>query len=109
MPSDSQAFFGHVVLWKFYPESDFDVELRLEPSKSAENVKKPKKKPKTIAFFFDVKKSKIANRPKRVLKKFHADRSHAGRVRRRLGRSAKRKQYEGVPQPPVVLNLTNLS
>ena len=34
---------------------------------------------------FGVEKSKIANRPKRVLPKFRADRSHVRRVRGRLG------------------------
>ena len=36
-------------------------------------------------FFFGVKKSKIANRPKRVLPKFRADPSHVRKVRGRLG------------------------
>ena len=35
--------------------------------------------------FFGVKKSKIANRPKRVLPKFRADPSHVCRFRGRLG------------------------
>ena len=35
--------------------------------------------------FFGVKKSKVANRPKRVLPKFRGDRSHVRRVRGRLG------------------------
>ena len=35
--------------------------------------------------FFGVKKSKFANRPKRVLPKFRADPSHVRRVLGRLG------------------------
>ena len=36
-------------------------------------------------YFFGIKKSKFANRPKRVLPKFRADPSHVRRVRGRLG------------------------
>ena len=77
---------------KYRQEADFDVKTSLAPPKSAENYEKPKKNPKKNIrrkifrnFFFGVKKSKIANRPKRVLPKFRADPSHVRRVRGRLG------------------------
>ena len=62
---------------KFDAEADFDVKKCLAPPKSAENREKPKK---NIRFFFrkkfsGVKKSKVANRPKRVFPKFRGDRS----------------------------------
>ena len=67
-------------------ELDFDVRKSLAPRKSTENYEKPKKK---SDFFFEkkfgVKKSKIANRPKRVLPKFRADPIHVRRVPGRLG------------------------
>ena len=77
-------------------ESDFDVKNNLAPPKSAENDEKPirsrnffRKKIFRIFFFrkifFGVKKSKIPNRPKRVLLKFRADPSHVRRVPGRLG------------------------
>ena len=72
---------------KYLWESDFDVEKALAPPKSVENDEKPKKKLENFfdKKFFGVKKSKIANRPKRVLPKFRADQSHVRRVRGRLG------------------------
>ena len=54
---------------KKIPETKFETNFR---KKKFEN-------------FFGVKKSKIANRPKRVLPKFRADRSHVRQVRGRLG------------------------
>ena len=58
---------------KFDVEADFDVKNSLAPPKSAENHEKLKKnKSEKI---FGVKKSKVANRPKRVFPKFRADRS----------------------------------
>ena len=70
---------------KFYVEVDFDVEKSLVPPKSAENHKKPQVfRTKVRKRFFDVKKSKVANRPKRVFPKFRADRSQ---VRGANGRS----------------------
>ena len=52
-------------------EADFDVKKCLAPPKSAENCEKPKKNSKKIPKkSFDVKKSKVANRPKRVFPKF---------------------------------------
>ena len=81
---------------KYLEEADFDVKISLAPPKSAENDEKPIRNrifsEKQIftefvfsIFFFGVKKSKIANRPKRVLPKFRADPSHVRRVRGRLG------------------------
>ena len=87
----------HPKIWpseaKYLQEADFDVQKSPDPPKSDENNEKPKKNPKkknsTEIFFrkkfFGVKKSKIANRPKRVLPKFRGDRSHVRRVRGRLG------------------------
>ena len=77
-------------------ESDFDVKTNLARPKSAENDEKPIRsgnffrKKKSDFFFlskflFGVKKSKMANLPKRVLPKFRADPSHVRRVRGRLG------------------------
>ena len=62
---------------KFDVEADFDVEKSKIGPKSTENHEKPKKLfakifPKN---FFGVKKSKVANRPKRVFPKFRGDRS----------------------------------
>ena len=71
---------------KYLKESDFDVQNSPDPPKSDENHENQKKS----EFFFrkkkiGVKKSKIPNRPKRVLPKFRGDRSHVRRVRGRLG------------------------
>ena len=61
---------------KFDAEADFDVKKCLAPPKSAENREKPKKKSKNFSGKnFGVKKSKVANRPKRVFPKFRGDRS----------------------------------
>ena len=61
---------------KFDAEADFDVKKCLAPPKSAENREKPKKKSKQFPKqIFDVKKSKVANRPKHVFPKFRGDRS----------------------------------
>ena len=81
---------------KYLQEAYFHVRASLAPPKSAENDEKPirsriffrKKKIRFFFFdnfFFGVKKSKIPNRPKRVLPKFRADPSHVRRVRGRLG------------------------
>ena len=72
---------------KCLQELDFDVQKSLAPPKSVENNEKPKNKIRFFfrKIFFGVKKSKIANRPKRVLPKFRADPSHVRRVRSRLG------------------------
>ena len=78
---------------KYLEEFDFDVKTSLAPPKSAENYEKPKKKNRKKNFaekkiqkiFFGVKKSKVANRSKRLLPKFRADRSHVRGVRGRLG------------------------
>ena len=85
---------------KFDAESDFEVRLAVALPKSIKNYEKliseTEKFP--IFFLFGVKKSKVANLPKRALPKFRADRSH---VRGVNGRSkfvatsagfAKRKQ-----------------
>ena len=70
---------------KCLEEPDFDVQNSPDPTKSDENHEKPKKKiRKQISKkFFEVKKSKIANRPKRRLPKFRGDRGHVRRVRGR--------------------------
>ena len=66
---------------KFDGQADFDVKKSLAPPKSAENYEKPTQKiQKKIEKnyrkkFFGVKKSKIANRLKRVFPKFRGDRS----------------------------------
>ena len=71
---------------KCLEEPDFDVQNSPDPPKSDENHEKPKKKSeKKFEKKFGVNKSKIANRLKRVLPKFRADRSHVRRVRGRLG------------------------
>ena len=64
-------------------ELDFDVRKSLAPRKSTENDENRKK----IRFFFrksffDVKKSKFANRLKRALPKFRGDRSEVRGVQR---------------------------
>ena len=71
---------------KFDADVDFHVQKCLAPPKSAENREKPKKKnPKNFPiFFFSVKKSKVANRLKRVFPKFRGDTSE---VRGANGRS----------------------
>ena len=63
---------------KFVKESDFDVKKGLAPPKSTENDEKHVSEPKLFVepFFFGVEKSKVANRLKRVLPKFRADRSY---------------------------------
>ena len=69
---------------KFVKESDFDVKTRLAPPKSTENNEKrlsDTEKIRRFCFFastnvFGVENSKVANRLKRVLTKFEADRSH---------------------------------
>ena len=56
---------------KFDAEADFDVKKCLAPPKSAENREKAKNKSEKISEkIFGVKKSKVANRPKRVFPKF---------------------------------------
>ena len=72
---------------KYLEESDFDIQNSPDPPKSDENHENQKKKSEFFfrKKFFGVKKSKIANRPKRVLPKFRGDRSHVRRVRGRLG------------------------
>ena len=61
---------------KFDAEADFDVKICLAPPKSAENREKPKKiAKKFLKKKFGVKKSKVANRLKRVFPKFRGDRS----------------------------------
>ena len=61
---------------KFDAEADFDVKKCLAPPKSAENCEKPKNKSKNVSEKkIAVKKSKVANRPKRVFPKFRGDRS----------------------------------
>ena len=63
---------------KSIEEPDFDVKKSLAPPKSAENDEKPISE---IEIFvrkkiFGVKKSKVANRLKRVFPKFRGNRSH---------------------------------
>ena len=87
---------------KFVKESDFDVKSCLAPPKSTEIDEKHVSDSENFRrnFFFGVETSKVANRLKRVLTKFEADRSH---VRGVNGRSkfdvasagfAKRKQFQ---------------
>ena len=57
---------------KFDAEADFDVKKCLAPPKSAKKSRKTEKKSEKN---FGVKKSKVANRPKRVFPKFRGDRS----------------------------------
>ena len=63
---------------KFVKESDFDVKSRLAPPKSTENDEKHVSDTEMFRRKknFGVEISKIANRLKRVLTKFEADRSH---------------------------------
>ena len=71
---------------KFVKESDFDFKTRLTPTKSTENDEKRfsdtekcrrnKKQKSRRKHFLGVDKSKVANRLKRVLTKFDANRSH---------------------------------
>ena len=60
---------------KFDVEADFDVKKSLAPPKSAENHEKPHEKLRKSfrKKLFGVKKSKVANRPKRVFPKFRGD------------------------------------
>ena len=62
---------------KFDAEADFNVKKCLAPPKSPGNHEKPKNKSRKIFRQKNsgVKKSKVANRPKRVFPKFRADRS----------------------------------
>ena len=89
MPKTS--IFGRTDLRKGVSEAKFDVEAAGDVKsskfcrKSAENHEKPEIFRKKIRKnFFDVEKSKVANRPKRVFPKFRADRSQ---VRGANGRS----------------------
>ena len=75
---------------KSIEQFDFDVQTSPDPPKSVENDEKPmseseKSEKKIPKIFFGVKKSKVANRLKRVLPKFRGERSHVRRVRGRLG------------------------
>ena len=65
-------------------EFDFDIRKSLAPRKSGENNEKPKNKFEFFSevFFFGVKKSKFANRLKRALPKFRADRSYVRGINR---------------------------
>ena len=68
---------------KYLEESDFDVKKFPAP-KSFENYEKPNKSETNLRKSFPgAKKSEIANRPKCVLPKFCADRSHVRKVCRR--------------------------
>ena len=71
---------------KFDAEADFDVKKCPAPPKSPENHEKTKKNRETFIEQkkIGVKKSKVANRPKRVFPKFRGDRSE---VRGANGRS----------------------
>ena len=61
---------------KFDAEADFDIKKCLAPPKSAENHENRKKVAKKFPKKnFGVKKSKVANHPKRVFPKFRADRT----------------------------------
>ena len=58
---------------KFDAEDDFEVRLALAPPKPGQIDKKLNF---VDFFFFDVEKSNVRNRLKRVFPKFRADRSH---------------------------------
>ena len=75
---------------KFDAEADFDVKKSLAPPKSAENHEKSKKncEKNSEQKKIGVKKSKVANRPKRVFPNFRGDLSE---VRGANGRS----KFEG--------------
>ena len=69
---------------KYLNGSDFDVKNRLAPQKSVENDEKLIFETNFLSiFFFGVEKSKVANRPKRMLPKFGADRSQVRGVKGR--------------------------
>ena len=70
---------------KFVKESDFDVKSCLAPPKSTEIDEKHVSDSENFRrnFFFGVETSKVANRLKRVLTKFEADRSHVRGVNER--------------------------
>ena len=69
---------------KFDAEADFDVKKSLAPPKSPENHEKQKKMRNFFRNkFFGVKKSKVANRLKRVFPKFRGDRSEVRGVKER--------------------------
>ena len=80
---DETPIFGRTDLRKGVSEAKFDAEANfyvkkcLAPPKSPENHEKPKTKiaKKFRKKNFGVKKSKVANRPKRVFPKFRGDRS----------------------------------
>ena len=87
----NSSIFGRTDLRKGVSEAKFDVEAAGDVKsskfcrKSAENHEKPEIfRKKFRKKFFDVEKSKVANRPKRVFPKFRADRSQ---VRGANGRS----------------------
>ena len=75
---DKKPIFGRTDLRKgvseakFDAEVDFDVKKYLAPPKSPENHEYDKFSEQQN---FGVKKSKVANRPKRVFPKFRGDRS----------------------------------
>ena len=60
---------------KFDVEADFDVKKSLAPPKSAKNHEKTKKQLRTNfrKKNFGVNKSKVSNRPKRIVPKFRGD------------------------------------
>ena len=79
---------------KFDVEADFDAKKSLAPPKSAENHEKTKKnREKNFRNIkIGVKKSKVANRPKRVFPKFRGDPSE---VRGANGRSTFEGSVDG--------------
>ncbi len=87
---------------KFDVEADFDVKKSLAPPKSAENHEKPKTNPEIFSpkHFFGVKKSKVANRPKRVFPKFRGDPSEVPNRPNRSTRSSDRATDRTDRRPP---------
>ena len=92
---------------KFDVEADFDVKKSLAPPKSTENHEKTKKNSENVSgfIFFGVKKSKVANRPKRVFPKFRDDPSEVPNRPNRSTRSSDRATDRTDRRPPWVSSL----
>ena len=79
---------------KFDAEADFDVKKSLAPPKSPENHEKKKKIAEIFSKkFFGVKKTKVANRLKRVFPKFRANRSQVRGANARTNDERRRSNY----------------
>ena len=78
---------------KFDAEADFDVRAAVAPPKPHQIDEKlifPSENFVFLFFSFGVEKSKVANRPKRALLEFHADRM-SNRSNQSTGRSTRSK------------------